>query len=160
MQSKLIDCPNERQREFFLSRTRFTAYGGARGGGKSWAVRHKAMLMGLAYPGIRMLIIDIAACYSDPEVIAAHGGTVLLSGYDSGGGNYVVLRGEFSDRYDVITRYFHLAKRSVVKGRYLQTGERIGIQGNTGTQTTGQHLHFEVWIVPKNVGYSVSLREK
>jgi hypothetical protein len=27
--------PTERQKEFFASRARFTAYGGARGGGKS-----------------------------------------------------------------------------------------------------------------------------
>ena len=32
-------CPNERQAQFFASRATFTAYGGARGGGKSWALR-------------------------------------------------------------------------------------------------------------------------
>ncbi len=49
--------PNPRQREFFLSRARYTAYGGARGGGKSWAVRRKAALLCLRYPGIRVLIL-------------------------------------------------------------------------------------------------------
>ena len=33
--------PNPKQRAFFLARTRFVAYGGARGGGKSWAVRKR-----------------------------------------------------------------------------------------------------------------------
>lgn len=49
--------PNEKQMEFFRARTRFVAYGGARGGGKSWAVRKKAVLMALRYPGIRLLLL-------------------------------------------------------------------------------------------------------
>lgn len=36
-----IGKPNPRQIEFFKARARFIAYGGARGGGKSWAVRKK-----------------------------------------------------------------------------------------------------------------------
>lgn len=33
------------------------AFGGARGGGKSWAVRTKAKLLALRYPGIRLLLV-------------------------------------------------------------------------------------------------------
>ena len=36
---------------------KYIAFGGARGGGKSWAVRTKAKLMALRYPGIRMLLV-------------------------------------------------------------------------------------------------------
>lgn len=57
MPSKLLEAPNERQKLFFLARSRFVAYGGARGGGKSWAVRKKALLLGVRYPGIRMLLL-------------------------------------------------------------------------------------------------------
>ena len=49
--------PTERQKQFFSSRTRFTAYGGARGGGKSWALRRKLIAMCLRYDGIRCLLI-------------------------------------------------------------------------------------------------------
>lgn len=49
--------PNARQEEFFRATERFVAYGGARGGGKSWAVRKKAALLALQYPGIRMLLV-------------------------------------------------------------------------------------------------------
>ena len=49
--------PNPKQEEFLLSKTRFTAYGGARGGGKSFVVRLKAKLMALRYAGIRILIM-------------------------------------------------------------------------------------------------------
>ena len=49
--------PNARQKEFFASRARFTAYGGARGGGKSWALRRKVVLMCLRYSGLRALLV-------------------------------------------------------------------------------------------------------
>lgn len=49
--------PTEKQREFFLSEAKFTAYGGARGGGKSFALRYKLLLLCLAYPGIRVLLV-------------------------------------------------------------------------------------------------------
>lgn len=49
--------PNPKQLAFFKARERFIAYGGARGGGKSWAVRKKAPGLCLAYPGIRVLVL-------------------------------------------------------------------------------------------------------
>ena len=52
-----LSTMSDRQKAFFRARTRFIAYGGARGGGKSWAVRKKAALLALRYPGIRMLLL-------------------------------------------------------------------------------------------------------
>lgn len=52
-----IPAPQPKQREFLQARARFIAYGGARGGGKSWAVRVKAALLCLYYPGIRVLLL-------------------------------------------------------------------------------------------------------
>lgn len=49
--------PNDKQKRFFQAENRFVAYGGARGGGKSWAVRKKAALLAVRYPGIRMLLL-------------------------------------------------------------------------------------------------------
>lgn len=54
---KLSGTPNPKQAEFFKSTSRFTAYGGARGGGKSWALRRKLIALCLRYPGIHCLII-------------------------------------------------------------------------------------------------------
>lgn len=48
---------NERQQLFFKARRRFIAYGGARGGGKTWAVREKSVLLAVRYPGINIMII-------------------------------------------------------------------------------------------------------
>ena len=52
-----LGTPNLRQREFLACRRKYIAFGGARGGGKSWAVRCKAKLLALRYPGIRLLLV-------------------------------------------------------------------------------------------------------
>jgi phage terminase large subunit len=49
--------PNPKQAEFFASRAKYTAYGGARGGGKSWALRRKLVALCLRYEGIRCLLL-------------------------------------------------------------------------------------------------------
>ena len=52
-----IPRPNPRQAEFLSATEKYIAFGGARGGGKSWAVRTKAKLLALRYSGIRLLIL-------------------------------------------------------------------------------------------------------
>ena len=50
--------PNsEPQWKFFQSNVRYTCYGGARGGGKSWAIIRKAVLLALYYTGIQILVV-------------------------------------------------------------------------------------------------------
>ncbi len=54
---RVSGVPNAQQKKFFASRARYTAYGGARGGGKSWALRRKLAALCLRYPGIRCLLV-------------------------------------------------------------------------------------------------------
>ncbi len=54
---EIIIEPNEKQLAFFESRAKYTAYGGARGGGKSWAMRMKLILLALNYDGIQILLL-------------------------------------------------------------------------------------------------------
>jgi len=65
---RLLGVPSEKQKEFFASTCRYTAYGGARGGGKSWALRRKLVLMALKYRGIRILLVR----RSFPEIKENH----------------------------------------------------------------------------------------
>ena len=69
MNKKLIlSPPNEKQKLFLSSHVKHTAYGGARGGGKSWAVRDKAKRLCLRYHGIKILIVR----RTYPELINNH----------------------------------------------------------------------------------------
>lgn len=49
--------PQPKQKEFMLATTKYVAFGGARGGGKSWSVREKAKRLALKWAGIKILII-------------------------------------------------------------------------------------------------------
>ena len=51
------EVPNPCQQRIFLSRAMHTAYGGARGGGKSWAMRRKMVLLAIRYRGLRLLLL-------------------------------------------------------------------------------------------------------
>ena len=62
---------NAKQVQFLKSNTLYCAYGGARGGGKSHAVRIDAVRGALKYPGIKILIVrrrytDLQGNYVEP----------------------------------------------------------------------------------------------
>ena len=49
--------PNRKQLRFFKAKAKHVAFGGARGGGKSWAIREKSRLLANRFPGIKILIV-------------------------------------------------------------------------------------------------------
>lgn len=49
--------PEPKQKEFLKATATFVCYGGARGGGKSWALDFKCCCMAANYPGIKTIII-------------------------------------------------------------------------------------------------------
>ena len=53
----LEGVPNPKQQRFFLAEARHVAYGGARGGGKSWAMRRKFVLLAFRYAGLNLLLL-------------------------------------------------------------------------------------------------------
>lgn len=57
MQRLSIPAPSEKQWLFLRDKHKYICFGGARGGGKSWAVRVKAVLLCNKYPGIVCCII-------------------------------------------------------------------------------------------------------
>ena len=60
--------PSPKQKLFLREKHRHVAFGGARGGGKSWVVRLKAILLCLMFAGIKVMIVR----KSFPELIANH----------------------------------------------------------------------------------------
>lgn len=68
MKELVLGQPSERQKLFLTDKHRYIAFGGARGGGKSWAVRTKAVLLAFRYPGIKIMIVR----RTYPELRANH----------------------------------------------------------------------------------------
>lgn len=54
---RLNGVPNPKQELFFRATARHIAYGGARGGGKSWAMRRKFVLLAFRYSGLNLLLL-------------------------------------------------------------------------------------------------------
>ena len=67
-QQLVIDPPNEKQRQFLAAQQKHIGFGGARGGGKSWSVRIKAVMLCLRYDGIKVLIVR----RTYPELVNNH----------------------------------------------------------------------------------------
>ena len=72
--------------------------------------------------------------------IAADGGKVIYAGWYGGYGNMVKIQ----HSNGLITLYAHLQSIRVVMGQDVTQGQTVGLIGSTGN-STGPHLHFEVW---------------
>ena len=81
---------------------------------------------------------DIPAPEGTP-ILAAHSGTVLVSGWNNSYGNQVLL----DNGAGLSTRYAHMTQAAVTAGEAVTAGQVIGYVGSTG-DSTGNHLHFEV----------------
>jgi len=73
-------------------------------------------------------------------VLATADGKVEKSQYSTNSGNYVLI----NHGYGYKTYYGHLSKRVVKRGDKISRGDKIGEVGNTGRNTTAEHLHYEV----------------
>ncbi len=84
--------------------------------------------------------IDITAP-ANSMVYATLDGTVISSGWTDDAG-YTI---QIQHVNDIISIYKHNQKLLKKVGDKVTAGEPIAIVGNTGTLTTGEHLHFELW---------------
>jgi phage terminase large subunit len=57
MKKVYLGIPQPKQQQFFNARARYIAYGGARAGGKSWAMRTKFVALCMRYAGIQILLL-------------------------------------------------------------------------------------------------------
>src|SRR5205085_534200 len=87
-------------------------------------------------------------------VRAAAGGRVVFASHTGGGyGNLVVV----AHGGGVRTRYAHLSRLAVRRGRVVSAGTLLGRVGATG-RATGPHLHFEVLVRGANADPLPALR--
>lgn len=90
--------------------------------------------------------VDIVATEGS-FVKAAQEGTIVFSGFVISTGYTVIIQHE----NDLTTVYKH--NKEILKGvgSVVKAGDVIALVGNTGEETSGPHLHFEIWLKGKPV---------
>jgi murein DD-endopeptidase MepM/ murein hydrolase activator NlpD len=84
--------------------------------------------------------VDIVA----PEntmINAATAGFVILAEYSNENGWVIAIAGQ----QGITTFYKHNSRLLKKAGTYVRAGEPIAVIGNSGENSTGMHLHFEIW---------------
>ena len=79
--------------------------------------------------------IDLRANYEPAYAITY--GEVIHVGYDNRSGLFVTLR-----HGSITLSYCHLSQSLVAKGTHVRPGTPIAITGNSGSRSTGPHLHL------------------
>lgn len=89
--------------------------------------------------------IDIR-CKHDAVLATENGGKVVVvnQNVNTAGGKSITVEYDREDGSKVQTTYMHLSEVNVKVGDAVSAGQKIGVTGNTGTRTTGEHLHFGV----------------
>ena len=92
--------------------------------------------------------IDIR-CKGDAVLATENNGKVVAvnQNANTAGGKSVTIEYPRSDGSKVQNTYMHLSSVDVKVGDTVQAGQKVGVSGNTGTRTTGEHLHFGVTLV-------------
>jgi murein DD-endopeptidase MepM/ murein hydrolase activator NlpD len=90
--------------------------------------------------------IDIVGAPNE-VVKATLEGTVILATWTLETG-YII---QIQHQNNIISVYKHNANLLKKVGNHIKAGDAIAILGNTGEQTTGPHLHFELWYNGKPV---------
>jgi len=90
---------------------------------------------------IRHFGVDVVGKLNS-RISAALDGTVIFSGWTIDTGYVIYLQHE----QNLITVYRHNSELLKIQGDKVRAGEAIAIMGNSGKETTGPHLHFEMWL--------------
>ncbi|GMA37926.1 M23 family metallopeptidase [Demequina litorisediminis] len=90
---------------------------------------------------------DYSAGSCGEAIYAAHDGTVTFAGMSGRLGMVSIDHGN-----GVRTRYLHMTRAGIFVdvGDEVAAGQQIAISGSTGN-STGCHLHFEVWVGDKAI---------
>ena len=84
--------------------------------------------------------VDITAP-ANSVVMAALDGTVIYAGWSDESGYSLAIQHD----KDLVSLYKHNQRLLRASGDRVTAGTPVAIVGNTGTLTTGEHLHFELW---------------
>lgn len=89
--------------------------------------------------------IDIR-CKGDNLLATEDKGRVVNVNHNvnTGGGKSVTVEYTRPDNTKTQVTYMHMSEITVMAGDTVMAGTKLGVSGNTGTRTTGEHLHFAV----------------
>ena len=106
----------------------------------------KGMITEKFNPTKKHYAVDIALAKNTP-IKSILSGKVIFADWTPNTGNVVIIR----HNNGFISVYKHAASLTVSQGDAVKTGEVIALAGSTGQESTGVHLHFELW----KDGYSI-----
>ncbi len=84
--------------------------------------------------------IDFAV-HTGSVIVAAQGGLVLFSDFTIDDGYKIILQ----HNNGLVSIYKHCSSLIKSERDVVTQGELIGLSGNSGQNTSGPHLHFEIW---------------
>lgn len=95
--------------------------------------------------------IDIKT-HGDALLATENNGKVVSVNHNShtGGGKSVTIEYCREDGSKMRTQYMHMSEINIKVGDTVNAGQKIGVSGNTGSRTTGEHLHFGVINIDKD----------
>ena len=100
----------------------------------------KGMITEKFNPKDKHYAVDIALAKNTP-IKSILSGRVIFADWTPNTGNVVIIR----HNSGFISIYKHAASVTVSQGDIVRTGEVIALAGSTGQESTGVHLHFELW---------------
>ena len=84
--------------------------------------------------------IDFVVKENTPVYCSA-GGYVVFADYTVQYGYVIII----NHAHGYVSKYKHCSLLVKKEGDFVNQGELIALSGNSGTETTGPHLHFEIW---------------
>jgi len=84
--------------------------------------------------------VDVASTKNSP-IKACYEGIVVFADWTSENGHIIIVQHE----NNLVSAYKHNSALLKEVGDYVRSGEAIAIIGNSGENSTGPHLHFELW---------------
>ncbi len=130
----------ESQTRFSLTQGRTTNYAPANLGNINFFPPLKGIITRTFEPDSEHYGVDIVTDMNE-AIKATLDGTVIISDWTLETGYVIGLQ----HANDLISVYKHNSSLLKQQGAFVQAGETISIVGESGEQSTGPHLHFELW---------------